>query len=337
MIAEMRGCAAPGFGVKRSKRSRPDEEGRPAREVGMRVRQDFLVLVALAAAAATPAVGQTTAPAAPAGSTAQKAAAVPDFEGVWNHPSLPWFEPLASGPRPVTNRSRKNGVSNYDQLVGDYTNPILQPWAADVVKKFGDVSLAGVTFPNPANQCWPEPPPFLFKHNQMMLIQKPDEVTMIYVEDHEVRRIRLNQTHPAEVTPSWHGDSVGHYEGDTLVVDTIGVRTDRPYAMIDLFGTPYTKALHVVERYRLLDPQTAKDGVDRMRKENMVFGDISHSKKYLQLMLTIEDPGVFTTPWSVTVTYGGSDDWVETVCAENIHEYYYNKNSDVPADNHPDF
>jgi hypothetical protein len=50
-----------------------------------------------------------------------------------------------------------------------------------------------------------------------------------------------------------YGDSVGHYEGDTLVIDTIGIRTDRKYAMIDLFGTPYTKALHMVERYRLRD------------------------------------------------------------------------------------
>jgi len=62
-------------------------------------------------------------------------------------------------PAPVTNRSRRkdNGVSNYSELVGDYTNPILQPWAAEVVKKKGDLSLAGVTYPNPANECWPEP------------------------------------------------------------------------------------------------------------------------------------------------------------------------------------
>ena len=145
-------------------------------------RRKFILLATLAAAAATPAMGQTAAPpAAPA--TVATLGAVPDFAGIWNHPSLPWFEPLASGPRPVTNRSRKDGHSNYDQLVGDYTNPILQPWAAEVVKKYGEISLAGVTFPSPSNQCWPEPPPFLFKHNQMLLLQQPDTVTMIYVED----------------------------------------------------------------------------------------------------------------------------------------------------------
>ena len=178
--------------------------------------------------------------------------------------------PPASGPGPVTNRSRGkgNGVSDYGQLVGDYTNPILQPWAAEVVKKKGELSLAGVTFPSPANQCWPEPVPFLFKHTAMQMLQQPDQIVMLFNEDHEVRHVRMNQPHPAQVTPSWYGDSVGHYEGDTLVIDTVGIKTDRPFAMIDLFGTPYTEKLHVVERYRLLDYDAAKDAMERGAKEN---------------------------------------------------------------------
>ena len=64
-----------------------------------------------------------------------------------------------------------------------------------------------------------------------------------------------------------YGDSVGRYEGDTLVIDTVGVRTDRLFAMIDMFGTPYTEALHVVERYRLLDYEAAKEGLERGAKE----------------------------------------------------------------------
>jgi hypothetical protein len=60
-----------------------------------------------------------------------------------------------------------------------------------------------------------------------------------------------------------YGDSVGHYEGDTLVIDTMGIRTDRPYAMIDLFGTPYTKALHMIERYRLRDYDDVKGAIER--------------------------------------------------------------------------
>jgi hypothetical protein len=299
--------------------------------------RDFLLSVAMATTAAMPVMAQSTSAARLASSETHRAA-IPDFSGVWSHPALPWFEPLPSGPRPVTNRSRKNSVSNYDELVGDYTNPILQPWAAEVVKKFGEISLAGVTYPNPANQCWPEPLPFIFKHNKMQMLQQPDKITMLYLEDHEVRWVRMNEPHPTHMTPSWHGDSVGHYEGDTLLIDTVGIRRDRPFAMIDLFGTPYTERLHVIERYQLLDYAAAKEGLERSAKENMRFGNIDGAGKYLQLYLTVEDEGVFTTPWSVTITYGlASGELDEVVCAENRHEYYYNKDSDVPTDEKPDF
>jgi hypothetical protein len=307
----------------------------------MNVQRDFLLLVALAAAA-TPALGQQAAPAAGlVNIAAQGAASIPDFSGIWKHGSLPWFEPPESGPAPVTNRSRKNGVSNYDQLVGDYTNPILKPWAAEVVKKFGEISLAGVTFPSPSNQCWPEPVPYIFKHGAMQMLQQPHQITILYNENHEVRHVRMNEPHPARLTPSWHGDSVGHYEGDTLVIDTVGNKTDRPYAMIDLFGTPYTDKLHIVERYRLLDYAAAKGALERGDKELMRNGGplhLNYSGDYLQIHLTVEDEGAFTTPWTTTITYARDPaEWREVVCAENRHEYYYNKESDVPRADKPDF
>src|SRR5262249_28749792 len=154
----------------------------------MNIRGNLLALV-MVAAAAGPAMAQQT-----AGGQAKPSAAAPDFSGIWRHGSLPWMVPPAAGPGPVTNRSRRkdNGTSNYDQLVGDYTNPILKPWAADVVKKFGEVSLAGITFPSPSNQCWPEPVPYLFKHTAMQMLQTADKIVMIFNEDHEVRYIRMN-------------------------------------------------------------------------------------------------------------------------------------------------
>ena len=265
-------------------------------------RWQFLLLVTLAAA--TPAFGQTTEPAAGAANTLGDAS-IPEISGIWWHPSLPGFEPPASGPGPVTNRSRSRGVSNYDQLVGDYTNPILKPATAEIVKRFGELSLRGVTFPSPANQCWPEPVPFIYKKFAIVIFQQAYGLTIIYDQDHEVRHVRMNQPHPAQVTPSWYGDSVGHYEGDTLVIDTMGTRTDRPFAMIDLYGTPYTEKLHVVERYRLLDYQDAKEGLERDAKENRrapVGIDRNYRGKHLQLQFTVEDPGVFTMPWSATIT-----------------------------------
>ncbi len=133
----------------------------------------------------------------------------------------------------------------------------------------------------------------------------------------------------------------GHYEGDTLVIDTVGIKTDRPLAMVDHYGTPYSEALHVVERYRLLGYEAAKEGLERDAKENFrVPNDINRNYrgKHLQLQFTVEDPGVFTTPWSSTITYGhGSGEWDEEVCAENIHEYYYKRDSDIPTADKPDF
>jgi hypothetical protein len=243
----------------------------------------------------------------------------------------------------VTNRSRRksDGASNYDRLEGDYTNPILQPWAAAIVKRFSEISASGVTYPNPANQCWPEPVPFIYKHFGMLMLQQPNKITMIYSEDHEVRWMRLNTSHPAHVTPSWHGDSVGHWEGDTLVVDTVGVRTDRPFAMIDLYGTPYTKALHVIERFRLLDYEQAKAGLDQDRKENFQVQqdtiDRNYRGKHLQVHITVEDEGAFTMPWTATITYRPSViDWEEIACAENTREPA-GKISAVPHADTPDF
>jgi hypothetical protein len=312
-------------------------------------RRHFLLWVTLAAAAATPALGQTAAPAVgAANSGTQGAASIPDFSGVWTHPFWPGFDPPLAGPGPIVNKSRlRNGVGNSNQLVGDYTNPILKPHAADVVKKHGEISLTGVTYPTPANQCWPQPVPYIFWTIGIQLLQQPDKVTILYSNpDHEVRQVRLNQPHPARVTPSWHGDSVGHYEGDTLVVDTVGIKTDRPFAMVDIYGTPYTEALHVVERYRLVDNEAVKEAQERTQKENIripfndsgLIVDPNEQGKGLQLQFTVDDEGVFTMPWSASMTYRRAlGEWPEFACAENIREYYYNKDSEVPKAGKPDF
>ena len=303
-------------------------------------RRNFTLLVALAAAAVTPGAGQS----APA------ATAIPDFGGVWDHPGLPGFEPLASGPTSLVNLSRREGnVSNNMQLVGDYKNPILKPQTAQTVKKLGDMSLAHIGYPTPRNQCWPGGVPFEFTNNGLMMLQKPDEILVIYRGGPQVRHIRMNQSHPAKLTPSWYGDSVGHYEGDTLIVDTVGVKIG-PFAMVDWYGTPHSPALHVIERYRLLDYAASIEGLERNKKENFI-GDFrvnpNDKGKHLQLFFTVDDPAVFTTPWSATVTYGRvnpapgglsqTSEWEENVCAENPRKYGTEKDAQVPAADRPDF
>jgi hypothetical protein len=130
------------------------------------------------------------------------------------------------------------------------------------VKKHGEISLTGVPYPTPSNQCWSGGVPFVLYNIGMQMLQRPDKITIIYSNDHEVRHVRMNQSHPEHVTPSWYGDSVGRYEGDTLVIDTVGVKIG-PFAMLDMYGTPHSPALHVVERYRLLDYATAKQVQER--------------------------------------------------------------------------
>jgi hypothetical protein len=190
--------------------------------VAMNVRKDLPALVILTAAFAAPASGQTAAPAVT--SAAPNAASIPDFSGAWAHPGIGFGLPL-SGPGPVRNKSRlRSGASNPDQLVGDYSNPILKPAAAEIVKKLGEISLSGRAFPDPDSQCLQNPVPYIFWNFYLRVLQQPDKVTLVYQHDDDFRQVRLDQPHPATVIPSVHGDSVGHYEGDTLVIDTVGIR-----------------------------------------------------------------------------------------------------------------
>src|SRR3984885_13543951 len=181
------------------------------------------------------------------------------------------------------------------------------------------------------------------------MLQQPDKITIVYYLENQARHVRMNERHPAQLTPSWYGDSVGHYEGDTLVIDTVGIKIG-PFAMVDMYGTPHTEALHVVERYRLLDYESAKEALVRNARENFRVppdnyfdGDPNYRGTHLQLQFTVEDEGVFTTPWSATITYRrglnwrGSAEWSEVVCAENTHEYYNGADTPVPTAGKPDF
>jgi len=296
----------------------------------MTSRRSFLLVTALAAVMATPAFGQTL--------------SIPNLSGVWVHAAL-GFGPQLSGPGPIRNKSRlPSGASNFNQLVGDYTNPILKPEAAAVVKRLGDISLSGRAFPDPDNQCLQNPLPYIFWNFTLRLSQLPNKVVLTYDHDDDYREVALNQPHPAKIVPTLHGNSVGHYEGDTLLIDTIGVKLG-PYRSVDRFGTPYSPALHVVERYRRLDPAATKEAIARAEKEwPRVGGNVDPKGSGLQLEFTVDDENVFTMPWSATITYGKAADpgYEERVCAENIqHEYdghfFSDQNAHIPTAAKPDF
>ena len=184
------------------------------------------------------------------------------------------FEGMPSGPQPLRNLSRfPNGKANNGQLVGDYHNPILTPEAAAIVKQKGELAIAGKGFPNTQDQCRAIAPPFAYamQLSFAMLPATGGDITIVYDGNTNVRRIRMNGTHPAKLEPSPTGDSVGHWEGDTLVIDTIGVRVEA-FTSVDRFGTPQSEAMHIIERYRLIDGAVAKAQIDKFETSEGTVG-----------------------------------------------------------------
>jgi hypothetical protein len=275
----------------------------------------------------------------------------PDFSGMWGRNAFNFEEP-SSGPRPVTNLRRVGKdagvpivVGDPIPLVGDYTNPILKPEAAAVLKQRGEISASGRDFPDPSNGCAPYSPPFILQMQLgVQFLQAKDKVILVYNQDHQVRHVYMNVPHAANVKPSWYGESVGHYEGDTLVVDTVGIKVG-PATMVDRFGTPQSEAMHVVERYRLIDAKEAREAQERHEKTAGRVGDTPQGVPFdpaygkgLQLTVMIDDPNVFTAPWSGNVTYRRSmRPWVEVVCAENNTDVLHQGFERVPQADKPDF
>jgi len=214
------------------------------------------------------------------------------------------FIPPPSGPGPVQQDRARPYVSNDEfrvtgrqptEQLADLNSPILKPWARDVVRKRNELILAGKPAHPPHASCWPVGVPgFLLRPmtQAMYFVQTPNVVVMILSSKQEVRHIYLTDKHSENVKPSWYGESIGHYEGDTLVVDTIGI-DERTW--VDGFGTPHTKELHVIERFRLIE-----DG------------------RVLEANVYVEDPGAFTTPWNAIQRFRQYEAAVRQVAIERL-------------------
>ena len=294
--------------------------------------------IAILAGAALPSVGAEN-------------AAVPDFSGRWGRNAFD-HEHMPSGPAPLTNLNRKDGDTAHPvvggdpiPLLGDYNNPILKPEAAAIVKKIGEIFQSGLISADPSNQCAPYQPPYNFAIQLgLEMLKTKDGIVMLFPQDDQVRHIRMNSKHAENVKPSAMGDAIGWYEGDTLVIDTVGIKVS-PISMLDRYGTPFSESLHLVERYRLIDAADAKAAMDRHElRAGRVGGppgvvpyDQNHPKA-LQVEFTVDDPKYFTTPWTARATFRRSMlTWSEQVCAENIVEYWPGMNTAVPQDTTPDF
>jgi hypothetical protein len=199
--------------------------------------------------------------------------------------------------------------------IADLNNPIFQPWVVEALRAQNEEALSGAPIFDGKVRCWP-PGVLVFllrPGSPMMILQTADGVSILLEPNHEVRRVAINVPHTDNSVPSWHGESVGHYEGDTLVVDTIGL-DDRSF--IDNYRTPHSTMLHVVERYRMID-----DG------------------QMLEVTVQVEDQGAFTMPWTAMRRFRREigRPFTERVCAEN-NEFYFGFNlPPIPQDDTPDF
>jgi hypothetical protein len=198
--------------------------------------------------------------------------------------------------------------------IADLTNPNLMPWVKEAMKKDIDEILAGKKSAFTAqSSCLPAGVPFFMGYggpDPVTFKQTPKEVWMIWTEDNQVRRVLMNVPHSANPKPSWYGESVGHYEGDTLVIDTIGLNDK---TVVDIYRTPHTTKLHVVERWRKID-----------------------NGQGMEATFTVEDPDSFYKPWTAKRRYRRMQGlFVEKICAENnsINLFDYH----VPAASNADF
>ncbi len=202
--------------------------------------------------------------------------------------------------------------------IGNAKDPVLKPWAAAQMQASNDAALASVmAIPFAAQaRCYPGgvPGQLLFPFEPLYFIQTPTEVWMMWQRDHQVRRVFLTDHHSEQVTPSWFGESIGHYEnGDTLVVDTIGLSTRNSY--IDNFRTPHSDKLHVVERFTI-----ELDG------------------KYLAATVTVEDLDTFNAPLTMQQRwFKVNAPMAETVCAENNVDYFSQGLFPLPEADKSDF
>ena len=178
--------------------------------------------------------------------------------------------------------------------IADLTNPNLKPWVKERMKKDNDEVIAGKIAFTPRSSCRPAgvPGALLLRVNPMYIVQTPKEVLILYQSDHQVRHIYMDVPHSETVTPSSYGESVGRYEGDTLVVDTIGFN-DKTF--LDNYRTPHSDKLHVTERWRLIE-----DG------------------KKLEILMTIDDPDTFYQPFQALRQYNRVNRaFSEDICSEN--------------------
>ena len=218
---------------------------------------------------------------------AQISAPETDLSGVWRRS------------RRAPDKARKYTIYELIFTIGS-GKPPMTPWAEAKFKaakpNVGPNAVTLAETNDPITQCFPPGVPriYLIRGEPVEILQTPGKVVMLYEYDHFVREIYTDgRQHPKDPNPTWMGDSIGKWEGDTLVVDSVGFN-DKTW--LDNEGHPHTEDLHVVERIRRASHDT------------------------LTIDVTIEDPKAYTKSWGGHMAFELKPDWNlgEMVCADNV-------------------
>ena len=203
---------------------------------------------------------------------------------------------LASTPRTADGQVDFSGLSSHGEgreLIIDINNALapgetlpIQPWALEL-------TLARMGKDDPEANCLPTGVPRQAPYPWRILQTDTHMYFLFEGNIHSYRQIFMDESqHPEDPTPTWYGHSVGRFEGDTLVIDTVGFN-DRFW--FDFAGHPHTEQLHTIERYRRPDFDT------------------------LEYEVTIDDPGAYTRPFTLYAThrYLHDTELMEYICNEN--------------------
>ena len=208
----------------------------------------------------------------------------------------------------IWSRLRDGAVARgYQMYVLDFgkSDSPMTPWAAakykiDGPKYHGDDP--NTVLSDPVFQCFPPGVPRIYLYNfPVQIVQIPGQVLMLFEYDHFIRRIYTDgRPHDAEQGPLWMGDSIGKWEGDTLVVDTVSFNDK---TLIDRVGRPHSNALHLTERIRRIDHDS------------------------MEIDFTVDDPKAYTKPWGTKLIFVLKPDWkiMEQVCEDNAGFLEFNK------------
>jgi hypothetical protein len=219
----------------------------------------------------------------------------PDLSGMWLEKYAPLGADTAAGKAPAAPRAQAAQASSYPSDALPY-----QPWALAKARQLHDAENT-----DPLLHCEPYGLPRIWGGaHPARFIQLPQELVILYERDTAFRIIPTDgRPHPKDVDPSWMGNSVGRWEGDTLVIDTIGLIEKSWLGTGKNAGegsaTFHSDALHVTERMRRPDSD------------------------HLTVEITNEDPKVFTKPWAYTwnMSLAPDEEMYEDVTCSNEKDF----------------